>query len=86
MKVLFVCQGNIMRSLMAEAFYNDSVGGGATSAGVAPGGESADSRVVAVMGEVNIDISRAPSTKLTPELIDQADAVWHESAWTSSGG
>lgn len=75
MRVLFVCQGNIMRSPMAEAFYNDIVGEGATSAGVAPGGEFADSRVAAVMSEIDIDISRAASTKLTPELVDQADIV-----------
>ena len=76
MRVLFVCQGNIMRSPMAEAFYNHLSGGSdATSAGVAPGGEFADSRVVAVMSEAGIDISQSASTLLTPELIESADKV-----------
>lgn len=76
MKVLFICQGNIMRSPMAEAFYNELTGGAdGSSCGVAPGGEFADSRVVAVMDEVGIDISQSKSTPLTPKLVDEADKI-----------
>lgn len=76
MKVLFVCQGNIMRSPMAEVWYNELTGTrDATSAGAAPGGDYTDPRVVAVMNEAGIDTSHIASTQLTPELIDAADKV-----------
>lgn len=76
MKVLFVCQGNIMRSPMAEAFYNELMGThDATSAGVAPGGPLVDARVVTVMKEVGIEVSDYASTQLTPELVDEADKI-----------
>lgn len=65
-----------MRSPMAEAFYNELTGGlDATSAGVAPGGEFADSRVVEIMGEIGIDVSASASTLLAPDLVEAADKI-----------
>ena len=68
--VLFACIHNAGRSQMAAAFFNqlaDSTKARAVSAGTAP-----DSRVhpevVSAMNEVDIDLSAAPTTKLTPDL------------------
>jgi arsenate reductase len=56
-KILFLCTQNACRSQMAEGFLRSLAGGRceAFSAGVAP--SALDSRAVAVMREIGIDIS-----------------------------
>lgn len=56
--VLFVCEGNIFRSQMAEAFFNASAPDGwrADSAGTRPG-RYLHPTAIALMNEVGLDIS-----------------------------
>jgi len=68
--VLFACIQNAGRSQMAAAFFNalaDPAKARAVSAGTNPG-PRVHPEVVAAMREVGIDLSGAPTTKLTPEL------------------
>ncbi|HEY5538880.1 MAG TPA: low molecular weight phosphatase family protein, partial [Thermoplasmata archaeon] len=57
--VLFVCIENSFRSVMAEALFNANAPAGwrAESAGVEPR-ESLNPRVVPLMAEVRLDVSR----------------------------
>lgn len=85
MKVLFVCQGNVGRSQMAEAIYNDrhpdaEVRSAGTrvdevAAGSSIGDTASALHVLAVMREVGIDLSRKTRTAVTPELVAWADIV-----------
>ncbi|MBL4755433.1 MAG: arsenate reductase ArsC [Flavobacteriales bacterium] len=68
MKVLVVCTGNSCRSQMAEAFFNAIDGVEAQSAGTHP--EKVNPLAIAVMNELNIDISKNESNHLD-EFIDQ---------------
>jgi protein-tyrosine-phosphatase len=65
--VLFVCEGNIFRSQMAEGFFNASAPDGwqAKSAGTRPGA-SVHTRAIALMNEVGIDISRQRTKPFDP--------------------
>jgi len=74
--VLFVCVHNSGRSQMAEAFLNELGKGRARahSAGTSPA-NAVDPTVVAVMEEIDIDISRNVPRALTLDLLDQADRV-----------
>ena len=76
MRVLFVCEGNKMRSPMAEALYNQmAADDGATSAGSDPyplGGEFAET--VDVMREIGIKLSHG-SQLVTPQMVEQAEKV-----------
>ena len=74
--VLFVCVHNSGRSQMAEAFLNEQGKGRARahSAGTSPA-NAVDPTVVAVMEEIDIDISRNVPRALTLDLLDQADRV-----------
>ena len=68
--VLFACVHNAGRSQMAAAWFNalaDPAKARAVSAGTDPGSR-VHPEVVAAMSEVGIDLSGAPTTKLTPEL------------------
>ena len=67
--VLFACVHNAGRSQMAAAWFNalaDPAMARAVSAGTDPGSR-VHPEVVTVMSEVGFDLSRAPTTKLTPE-------------------
>jgi protein-tyrosine-phosphatase len=77
MKILFVCEGNMMRSQMAEAFYNSLTNThDATSAGaIATGDIHISSRAAEVMREYGIDTSAQHSKQVTSELADVADRL-----------
>jgi arsenate reductase len=74
-KILFLCTGNSCRSQMAEGWANhlgrDRVE--AASAGIEAHGKNP--RAIAVMREAGVDISRQESTRVTPEMLAQADLV-----------
>jgi arsenate reductase len=74
-KILFLCTGNSCRSQMAEGWANH-LGQGrveATSAGIEAHGKNP--RAIAVMRESGVDISHQESTRVTPEMLAQADLV-----------
>ena len=75
-KVLFVCEGNKMRSPMAEAFYNSLTNShDATSAGCDPyplGGSFPE--VIAAMKEKGVTLDHS-SQLVTQAMIDAADKV-----------
>jgi len=75
--VLFACIHNAGRSQMAAAFFNklaDPTRAHAVSAGTAPVSR-VHPEVVSAMNEVGIDLSGAPTTKLTPELAETVDTL-----------
>jgi arsenate reductase (thioredoxin) len=75
--VLFACVHNAGRSQMAAAWFNarsDPARARAISAGTEPG-PRVHREVIAAMGEVGIDLSAAPTTKLTPELAATASIL-----------
>ncbi len=75
MKVLAVCSGNTCRSPMAEALLR-AKGFDASSAGIFPNvGAPASPNAVTVMKEIRMDISNHRAVELTPEMIQDADAV-----------
>ncbi len=70
LKVIFACVHNAGRSQMAAAFFSrlaDPAKARAISAGTEPG-ERVHPEVIAVMQEVEIDLSNATPQKLTEEL------------------
>ena len=74
-RILFLCTGNSCRSQMAEGWANH-LGNEwleATSAGIEAHGKNP--RAIAVMREAGVDISRQESTRVTPEMLAQADLV-----------
>ena len=87
MKILFICAGNVGRSQIAEAIFNNIAQGKYTaiSAGTkVKRGDSnregqkikdKDMNIVAVMKEIGIDISDYTRKQLTPEMFDEADKV-----------
>ena len=75
--VLFACVHNAGRSQMAAAWFNllsDPARARAVSAGTDPG-PRVHPEVVAAMNEAGIDLSAAPTTKLTAELAQQAQML-----------
>lgn len=75
--VLFACVHNAGRSQMAAALFNrlaDPAKAHAVSAGTNPG-PSVHPEVVAVMNELGMDLSVAPTTKLTSELAGTANML-----------
>ena len=76
MNIIFVCTGNTCRSPMAEYYLKSKNldGVNVISRGFS-GGEGANPKSVAVMGEVGIDISAHISRCITAEEIKNADAV-----------
>jgi arsenate reductase len=75
--VLFACVHNAGRSQMAAALFNslaDPTKAHAVSAGTNPG-PSVHPEVVAVMNELGMDLSVAPTTKLTSELAGTANML-----------
>jgi arsenate reductase len=74
-KILFLCTGNSCRSQMAEG-WTKHLGGNrveAMSAGIEAHGKNP--RAIAVMREAGVDISHQESTRVTPEMLAQADLV-----------
>ena len=75
--VLFACVHNAGRSQMAAAWFNllsDPAKARAISAGTAPG-PRVHPEVVAAMGEVGLDLSGAPTSKLTTDLAQCAQVL-----------
>jgi len=75
--VLFACVHNAGRSQMAAAWFNclsDPTKAQAISAGTDPG-TRVHPEVVAAMREVGIDLSAAPTSKLTTELAQRAQLL-----------
>lgn len=91
MKVLFVCRGNVGRSQMAEALFNQLAVGTdhrAISAGTKVkdkegndvSGEMLKDRpgaahVVAAMAEVDIDVRDNVRDQLLPDMVEDADLI-----------
>ena len=75
--VLFACVHNAGRSQMAAAWFNllaDPATARALSAGTDPG-QRVHPEVIAAMREVGVDLSGASTTRLTPELAQQAQVL-----------
>lgn len=80
-KPLFICHGNVMRSQMAEGYYNHlTQTKDATSAGCDPltphSFTAPYKHGIQVMREDGIDISSQTVKLITPELADSADAIY----------
>ncbi len=75
MNILFLCTGNSCRSQMAEGWARHLAGDRfeVQSAGIEAHGKNP--RAIEVMAEVGIDISGQESTKLTDEMLQQADVL-----------
>src|SRR3954447_1299188 len=73
---LFVCRQNAGRSQMSAALFERVAGGRhrALSAGTTPAAR-VHPEVVAVMRELDVDLSDRVPRKLTRELAEQADVV-----------
>jgi arsenate reductase (thioredoxin) len=74
--VLFVCLQNAGRSQMSQALFQQAAGDAHTalSAGTTPA-EHVHPEVIAVMGELGIDLTGRAPQLLTPQLAEQADFV-----------
>jgi arsenate reductase (thioredoxin) len=75
--VLFACVHNAGRSQMAAAWFNllsDPTRARAISAGTEPG-PRVHPEVVTAMNEVGVDLSGAPTSKLTTELAQRAQML-----------
>lgn len=80
MKPLFICHGNLMRSQMAEGYFNHLTGSeSAASAGVSPFTphrfSGPDKKVIQVMAEEGIDISGKQVKLITRQMADDADVI-----------
>jgi arsenate reductase (thioredoxin) len=75
-QVLFVCLHNAGRSQISQALFERAAGGRhtASSAGTTPAA-SVHPEVVAVMRELDIDLSERRPQPLTQELAEEADVV-----------
>jgi len=77
MKTLFVCEGNMMRSQMAEAFYNaltksnDAMSAGAT----AETKDHISKRAIEAMGDVGMDTMNLRPKQLTEQMVNDAERV-----------
>ena len=75
--VLFACVHNAGRSQMAAAWFNalaDPAKARAISAGTDPG-TRVHPEVIVAMREVDIDLSNAATTRLTPDVARQAQVL-----------
>lgn len=75
MNILFLCTGNSCRSQMAEGWARALAGANhdIQSAGIEAHGKNP--RAIAVMREAGLDIAGQESTRLTGEMVSQADVV-----------
>ena len=75
MNILFLCTGNSCRSQMAEGWAKQiaPAGWNIESAGIETHGKNP--RAIAVMAEADVDISGQESTRVTDEMLEQADLV-----------
>lgn len=73
MNILFLCTGNSCRSQIAEGWAKQLGGDtfSALSAGIEAHGKNP--RAIAVMAEAGVDISGQESTRLTDEMLAEAD-------------
>lgn len=73
--ILFLCTGNSCRSQMAEGWAKKHGGDSFViqSAGIESHGKNP--RAIAVMKEAGVDISDQESTKVTDEMLEQANLV-----------
>ena len=84
-EILFVCQGNMMRSQIAEALYKKYKGKNVISAGIFPIIEQHDGKkLYKIMPEVffkaliekeNIDIRKNVCKEVTPKMVKKAKKV-----------
>ncbi len=96
--ILFVCQGNICRSPMAEYLFNHYMAKTviptkwiAKSAGIRPVLSKATEEAVMVMSELGIDISGHRSQIISVEILKWADIIfvmepWHIDRVMEKGG
>jgi len=77
MKVLFICEGNVTRSQMAEAIYNaktqshDAVSAGTIAADL----DRVGARAAEVLDEIGVSTNGQHCKQLTPAMVDEADVV-----------
>lgn len=77
MTILFICEGNMMRSQMAEAFYNsltnssDAVSAGAT----AETKDHISKRTIEAMSDIGYDATNLKPKQLTEQMVNEADKV-----------
>lgn len=76
-KLLFVCEGNMMRSQMAEAFYNAlTKSNDASSAGAtAETKDHISKRAIEAMSDIGYDVSNLKPKQLTEQMVNEADKV-----------
>lgn len=82
MKVLFVCQGNVVRSQIAEAIFNrlyngEEARGAGTEAGKYLGRRLGTYafHTVKCMREIGFDISERTARQITLEMVSEADRI-----------
>ncbi len=77
MKVLFVCEGNMMRSQMAEAFYNlMTKSNDATSAGAtAETKDHISKRAIEIMNDIEYDVTNLKPKQLNEQMTKAADKI-----------
>lgn len=80
-KILFICEGNVGRSQMAEAFYNHYTKSiDASSAGTNPKTPEKyihpTKEIIAVMKEEGIDISNKKVKTINKDLIEEKEKIY----------
>ncbi|MEK6846949.1 MAG: hypothetical protein AABY16_02175 [Nanoarchaeota archaeon] len=76
MRILFLCSSNIFRSQMAESFFNKlAKKHKAQSAALIKTQDKMHRLVVRAMSEINIDITKNKSKKVTEDMLKEADIV-----------